>query len=276
MELSLKRMSSAGNAFYLALDAGVPEGAGPALARAICAGWGGNRAADGLILAESSPPLQRMFNPDGSEGMCANGLRCLARLMADAGKLGEAGEIETCDGPKRVLLSDTDVSAELGTARDLPNRPGSMKEAFDLQVGSEVFSGYGVYVGNPHFVLFGNDALLERVGELGPNLGSDAAFPDGANIEFANRGSVLTRVRVWERGVGETLSCGTGAVAVANAGPGAIGPGETQCLVYPGGELTVSCAPDGATTLGGSVVREGDALFTAEVESLIINAKGTG
>jgi diaminopimelate epimerase len=257
MGMELTRMSAAGNAFYLAIDPGLSPAMGRALARPICAGWEGNPPADGLIIAGSDPPGQIMYNPDGSEGMCANGLRCLARLLVDRGKLGRAGEIRTMDGPKGVGVTGGEVAVSLGPARDLPERPGSRESGFAVSVAGEDLKGFGVFVGNPHFVVFGDAVLQGRLPELGPLLESHDAFPDRVNVEFALREPGGIRVRVWERGAGETPSCGTGAAAVASAGPEGIRVGETRRLVYPGGVLTVSLDASGALSLAGPVVGEG-------------------
>ncbi len=119
-------------------------------------------------------------------------------------------------------------------------------------------------MGNPHFVVFGSEALLGRIGEFGPALQEHGEFPGGINVEFASRDRDSIRARVWERGAGETLSCGTGAAAVASAGPDALRPGERIEVQYPGGPLTVARSGEGGLILSGRVLNEGSSLYSAE------------
>lgn len=249
MATALYRMSAAGNAFYLSLDLDPDEG--PTIARALA------DSCDGLILGSHPPAAMRMFNPDGSEAMCGNGLRCLARLLADGGAFPSGGEILTHDGPKRVTYQDDFVEAEMGRARPMPGFPAGPRETEEIVLDGETFQGHAVFVGNPHWVFLADDSLQQRVAELGSRLQDHERFPGGVNVEFAVREGESFRVRVWERGVGETLSCGTGALAVASAGPAAIAPGEIRRIRYPGGELQVRSGEDGRLYLGGEVLREG-------------------
>ncbi len=242
-------MSSAGNAFLLSLD--LDPGEGPALARNL----GGS--CDGLILGSSPPAAMRMFNPDGSEAMCGNGLRCLARLLADRAAFESGGVILTLDGPKQVTLRDDFVEAEMGAARPMPGFPAGPRELEEIRIAGETFRGHAVFVGNPHWVFLADESLQQRVAELGSLLQDHERFPGGVNVELAVSEGESFRVRVWERGVGETLSCGTGALAVASAGPAAIEAGEIRRIRYPGGELQVRAGEDGRLYLGGEVLREG-------------------
>lgn len=258
-------MSAAGNVFYLTLAGPEDAGARRALARRVCGGeardaaGGSLPAADGLILGTAEPPAQTMLNPDGSEGMCGNGLRCLAALLAGAGRFRSGGAIATLDGPKRVWLEGDAVRAELGEARSLPDRPGSLAEAFTVAAAGERLTGYGAWLGNPHFVVFTDAAMQARVRELGPLLQSHPAFPAGVNLELAvaDPATGALRVRVWERGAGETRSCGTGALAVAAAGPRPVPAGGRVVVAYPGGPLTVSRDAAGRLSLAGPVREEG-------------------
>jgi diaminopimelate epimerase len=272
--MELFRMSAAGNVFYLTLAEPPEEADRPALARQICAGLGvqgrpGSPApgADGLIFGRNAPPRQSMYNPDGSQGFCANGLRCLARLLADAGTLASGESILTSDGPKAVFFREGDVELAMGPPRDLPGRPGSMRESFAVSIAQGSFAGFGVYVGNPHFVLFTDRATQARAGELGPALERHTAFPEGVNVEFAVQEADEILVRVWERGAGETLSCGTGAAAVAAAGPNGLAHGQERRLRYPGGVLRVRRLEDGGLCLAGPVLHEGRFRWEASVRA---------
>lgn len=250
MDLLLERYSAAGNAFFLILDLNPALGSG--LARSLAG------RCDGLILGlEGDPPAMRMFNPDGSEAMCGNGLRCLARLLAERGRLRAGGLVATVDGPKRLDWDGDFVEAEMGRPRPLPGLGARPDEPVALRLGDETFTGYGVFVGNPHWVLLAGGPLQARVAELGPRFERHERFPEGVNTEFVRREGGRLQVRVWERGVGETRSCGTGALAVAAAGPEPVLPGQRRRIHYPGGPLDVRCDETGALHLGGEVKREG-------------------
>jgi diaminopimelate epimerase len=264
--MELIRMSAAGNAFYLSAAA-APAPADAELrdlARRISRGEGLRDAtgspsppSDGLILYGRRPPSQRMFNPDGSEGLCANGLRCLARLLVERGELETGGSVRTVDGPKRVWVRGAWVEAELGPARPLAGRGDSLTLPFGVQLGDERIEGYGVDLGNPHFVILTDRATQARLDLLGPALSTHPAFPAGANIEMAVAEGDGYAVRVWERGAGETPSCGTGALALAAVGPRALQPGQSLRVAYPGGPLEVRMDTQGRLLLAGEVRHEG-------------------
>lgn len=253
-------MSAAGNRFFLGLDLELSRDEAASLAVKLA------RLSDGLILGRRYSPTMTMFNPDGSEALCGNGLRCLARLLADEDALRSGGMIDTRDGPRRVSFDGDAVEAEMGLAHDLPGEPGSLREGLSLDWQGGQLPAFGVSVGNPHLVLFGDAALLEKVGKWGPVLERHPRFPDRINVELATPESDGYRVRVWERGAGETLSCGTGALAVAGAGPEGIRPGRKRSLYYPGGVLEVRCGANGTLFLGGAIKREGIFLMNARGE----------
>jgi diaminopimelate epimerase len=162
-----------------------------------------------------------IWNPDGSQAeMSGNGTRIAARWLAER---AGADEVTIRVGPRAVRsrLQRDDVEQELGA----------------VDVGEpEVVGGVElipVSVGNPHAVVFGDPAEIERIGAL---LERHARFPEGTNVQVARvDGPGRVTARVWERGVGETRSSGTSAVAVAAA---THGDGEVV-VSFPGGELTV-------------------------------------
>lgn len=264
MTAIIERMSAAGNVFHLALDLS-PAGASYR-ARRLSRGLGlkamggapAPASCDGLILCQfdATGPRQLMYNPDGSAGHCANGIRCLAALLAGRGLLPASGEIQSLDGPMRLRVDGALVSARLGRLRRLPGCPPP-DEAFELQVGELRLDAFAAFVGNPQLVFFTDAATQERVGELGPLLQKHPRFPDGVNAEFVVADPAGWRVRVWERGAGETLSCGTGALAVAGVGPDGIARGEERVLYYPGGPLCVGRDSEDRMHLSGPVRHEG-------------------
>ncbi len=267
MSLNLTRMSAAGNVFYLALDQDPSEAEARELARHLCSGHdltpqddaAPAAPADGLILGlrDSIVPRQRMYNPDGSTGHCANGLRCLATLLEreQPGVLSE-GKIMTDDGPIMVAFLADQIEACLGTLRPLPGFP-SPDRPCSISLTDETIEGYLGYVGNAQLILFGGPLLQARCRELGPRLQEHPLFPDGVNVEFVNPDPAGWTVRVWERGAGETLSCGTGAIAVAAVGPQGLQPGASRLLRYPGGDLRVHMDGERRLYLTGPVVDEG-------------------
>lgn len=191
---------------------------------------------DGLILI--CPPTDpahdarmRMFNADGSEAeMCGNGVRCVAKYVYDHGIVRrERLLIETGRGPLAIDLkieagkavaARVNMGAPILTASQIPTTlPGDPPILAPLAVGEHTLAVTAVSMGNPHAVTF-VDALSDNwVLGVGPQVETHPAFPRRVNAEFVevlSRSEV--RMRVWERGSGETWACGTGACAVAVAG----------------------------------------------------------
>jgi len=162
--------------------------------------------ADGvLVVTPGSPIVMDYWNADGSSAeMCGNGLRCVARYAYDRGWVDETEfAVDTPSGLRTVRVSAQAVEAEIGPA---------------LIEGEETIDGF-VYqmvdTGNPHAVRVVDDPATVDVASVGPVVAREAGFDAGCNVEFiAIAGDVVT-MRVWERGVGETLACGTGMVAAA-------------------------------------------------------------
>jgi diaminopimelate epimerase len=189
---------------------------------------------DGLILIEPSERADvrmRMFNADGSEAeMCGNGIRCVAKFAYEHGLARKTRmAIETGRG---VLLLDLDtkngkvdrVRVDMGEpilqAANIPTTlPGNPPVEVPLTWPDTVYSVTCVSMGNPHCVTFVPNLTDELVHGIGPQLERHPAFPRRTNVEFVklNRPEEVT-MRVWERGSGETMACGTGACAVAVAG----------------------------------------------------------
>ena len=189
---------------------------------------------DGLILvcpSDKADARMRMFNADGSESeMCGNGVRCVAKLVHDHGiarksRLSiETGRgVLTLDLHLKGGLVDT-VTVDMGEpileAAAIPTTlTGTPPTEVQLESPLGILRATCVSMGNPHAVIFVDEITDALVHQAGPVLERHAAFPRRANIEFVK---VLSRgafqMRVWERGSGETLACGTGACAVAVAG----------------------------------------------------------
>ena len=229
-------MHGAGNDYvYIAcFDQPVPDD--PAeLARRIAHrrfGVGG----DGLILilpSEIADARMRMFNADGSESeMCGNGIRCVAKYVYDHRLVSDTTlRIETGAGVLSLELSldeaglVADVTVDMGAPIiEAPRIPTTLIPAGPvvdepLSIGGYDLSVTCVSMGNPHCVVFVEQATDELVTGVGPLIERDPRFPQRTNVEFVeviSRGEV--RQRTWERGSGETWACGTGASAVCVAG----------------------------------------------------------
>jgi len=237
--------------------------------------------ADGVIflLDSSTDNAQRMriFNSDGSEPeMCGNGIRCLAKFMQDLGidTFGGKYNIETGAGlivPQ--MDQDGQVTVDMGkpflTAAEIPTSLGqSDREVVNLplEVGGKTWHVTTVSMGNPHCMIFVDDVDSISLAQIGVLFEHHPVFPKRTNTEFVeviNRGSV--KMRVWERGAGATLACGTGACATVVAGV-LNDLCDRLCTVHlPGGDLQINWLADtdhvlmtGPATLvfSGSVVVE--------------------
>lgn len=215
---------------------------------------------DGLILilpSEKADFRMRMFNADGSEGeMCGNGMRCLAKYVYEHGLTSKVEfEVETLAGIIRPR-----VLVELGHVKEVEVDMGSPQVGREstMKLDDACFEYTPVSMGNPHCVIFYTDPGAPEgvdVGALGPRISHAGPFPNGTNVEFARvLGADRIRVRVWERGTGETLACGTGACAVAAA---AVHKGlcdRTVTVELRGGTLTVKLLDNGHAMLRGPAV----------------------
>ncbi|MET8896299.1 diaminopimelate epimerase [Streptomyces albogriseolus] len=207
-------------------------------------------------------------NGDGSVAeMCGNGVRVFARYLQHAGHVGEGDlAIATRGGVKTVhIAKDGDITVGMGRAV-LPE--GDVTVA----VGDRSWSARNVNMGNPHAVAFVAD--LTDAGGLftAPSFAPAAAYPDGVNVEFVvDRGPRHVAMRVHERGVGETRSCGTGACAVAVAAarrdgvdPIVTGLPVTYTVDLPGGTLLITEQPDGRIEMTGPAVIVAEGAIEAE------------
>jgi diaminopimelate epimerase len=207
-------MHGVGNDFLI-FDPGEVEGEDlAALARRSCDRHLGV-GADGILVPAPSETLDlRMIylNSDGSEAeMCGNGIRCLARYARDYELVdGSDMTIQTLAGPKKVsVFEDGSSRVDMGPPE------------LDSKLSFAGHTLYRVSMGNPHAVAFldSGEAVEELdLREIGPRIEHDPAFPRGTNVEFVHdRGDHALRMRIWERGAGETLASGTGSCAVAVA-----------------------------------------------------------
>ena len=223
---------------------------------------------DGIALIERSDiadAKMRSFNRDGSEGkMAGNNIRCVGKYLYDHGYVkSERISVETASGVKRLKLFLRDgkvnsVSVDMGgadfsagavpiktDAKELVNTP--------ISIGGETYTATCLSMGNPHCVVFSDEIDGLDLEKLGPEFEYAELFPQRVNTEFVRVADQNTlRLRVWERGSGETLSCGTGACAAAAAAVrlGLCAQGADITVKMPGGDLTVNCR-DGRVILTG-------------------------
>lgn len=186
---------------------------------------------DGLILigkadSDDADFSMRIFNNDGSEAMmCGNGTRCVAKYLHDKGMTDKNPiRLQTLSGVKVLNLHlaadgtvDT-VTVDMGEPQLRCPEQYQEVDGDTLKADFRSFRGTFVSMGNPHFVIFVDDVENIDIEKYGKILERDFAFPQRCNIEFAQLvGKDVVRVRVWERGSGVTLACGTGACATAVA-----------------------------------------------------------
>ncbi|HVM34380.1 MAG TPA: diaminopimelate epimerase [Actinomycetota bacterium] len=208
--------------------------------------------ADGVIRVAPGSDGAELFmdyvNSDGSIGeMCGNGIRCLALFARAEGMTGEdVIRVGTRAGVKTVSIIDGDgVRVDMGAPIFAPAEVPVEWDGTDalhakIELETEVVEAAVLSMGNPHAVLFVDDTQTAPVATLGPVIERHHVFPNGTNVEFATvESNDRVRMRVWERGAGETLACGTGAAAVAVASRLLHGVSSPVTVALPGGDLVV-------------------------------------
>ena len=233
---------------------------------------------DGIILLCPSSVADikmRMFNADGSEGkMCGNGIRCLSKLARDLGYVkGDTCTVETPSGIKKLQFffgADGKVN-KVRVDMGAPELAGSkIPSAFTgdrvvnepLEIDGVEYRVTLVNMGNPHCVVFADPDTVE-IEKLGRKFENNVAFPDRVNTEFiAVTGKNRLKMRVWERGSGETFACGTGACAAAVAAVlnGYCDKNDKITVSLLGGELTIEYTDTVYMTGSATLV------FTGEIE----------
>jgi diaminopimelate epimerase len=271
MTIKFTKMHGAGND-YLYVDGRAAKADWPKMAVKMSDRHFG-AGSDGLILALSSSKADlrmQMFNADGSEGeMCGNGIRCLVSFAIEKGIVSRkdrpisvetlAGVLEVTPIYRNGTMSRARVSMGIPRfeAKDIPvNVPGQSRvEDYPLTVDGNTFKISCVSMGNPHAVAF-LDSPVDNLplDKLGPLVEHHPMFPKRVNFEVVN---VLSpshlKVRVWERGSGITLACGTGACAVAAVARTQGKVGDDVTLSLPGGDLQVHWPDNGPVILEGPV-----------------------
>lgn len=266
--MKFSKLQATGNDFIF-IDADEEHNWSP-LAKAMCHRHLGI-GADGLIVLLPSKVADlrmRLYNPDGSEAeACGNGLRCLARYAIDR-ELVDARElvVETLGGMRKLRPYGNLIQVDMGKPKFKADEiPMLIEEELDIILDYPIIvQGKKLLLtclsmGNPHAVCFLDEPIANfPLAKLGPVMENHPLFPDRINFEVAN---VLSRkpteklekieARVWERGVGETLSCGTGACAVAVAARLHDRVAGDVDIILPGGVLTVDWDGVGEVMLRG-------------------------
>lgn len=254
-EIRFTKMHGIGNDYVYFTSMPCDPEALPALSRLLSdrhCGVGG----DGIILAlpsEVADFKMRIFNADGSEArMCGNGSRCVGKLVYDSGLTAKTElTLETLSGIKRLTLHpgpDGKISSvTVNMGRSVTSSPVT------LQTSCGPLEVIPVDMGNPHGVVFiDSDPDDFDVHRIGRELELNPFWPDRANIEFARvEAPGRIKMRVWERGSGETMACGTGACAVASAALASGRSGSRNLLRLPGGDLEITLLDDHTVLMTG-------------------------
>jgi len=260
-EVAIVKMSGAGNDFVV-IDAEARTLLGDLLVpwiRAVCR-RGIAIGADGVLLVEPGGEGRvgvEFRNPDGSIAFCGNGTRCAARFAARRGWIGETGVCVTAVGDVPAVVRGGTVSLRLPAPVDL----GSLR----LDTPAGPIEGRRIVAGVDHFVLEAEDIDRFPLATIGPHLRTHAAFgPRGTNVDIVSVASEdRIRIRTWERGVeGETLACGSGAVAAAAATRARGAP--QAIVVIPRSGIPLRVELPGPPGTAPYATLEGDARFVFE------------
>ncbi len=225
---------------------------------------------DGIVLimpSETCDFRMRMFNADGSEGkMCGNASRCIGKYVYEKGLTDKTElTLETLGGVKTLTL-ETDgkkvksVSVDMGKAEFSPTKipvVSDKPEVIDepMTVAGKMWKINCVSVGNPHCVIFTDGIMSLPLAEIGPQFENHPMFPERINTEFVEVvDKTHLKMRVWERGSGETMACGTGASATVSAAVrnGICPPDKFVTVSLLGGDLSIMYRSDGTVIMKGT------------------------
>jgi len=235
------------------------------LAKAICDRHFGV-GADGLVLIAPSDTADfqmRIINSDGTYAeMCGNATRCVAQYIHKHRMLdSDVIRLETLSGVIRPrILPDNDGLVEVNMGKacllrgEIPMQGNAEETAINvnLDINGYHWQGTGVSMGNPHFVIFVDSIAQIELEEWGPRIERNVMFPRKTNVEFVERLSATkVRMRVWERGCGVTMACGTGSCAACVAGVLTRRTNRSVTVVLDGGELQIRYEEDGTVYMTG-------------------------
>ncbi len=271
MRFEFTKMHGLGNDFVMAEDLDESLDLSPEAVAWLCDrnfGIGG----DGLILirpasVEGADHFMLYYNADGTTAeMCGNGIRCFAKYVVDRGLVAKDTDflvVQTLGGVKPITVTrDSDGTmaeaiVDMGTpVLDLEAIPAALEgEAggeSPIETKAGTFRVTAVSMGNPHAIIWVDDVASAPVSTVGPLIETHKAFPAGTNVEFVEVVSgTHIRLRVWERGVGETLACGTGACAAVVAGTLSCRIEREATVELPGGDLQIRWDSDDHVYMAG-------------------------
>jgi diaminopimelate epimerase len=239
--------------------------------------------ADGLILIRPSTTAHcrmEMYNADGSRAqMCGNGVRCVAKLVYDRGVRESPLRVETDCGVKEldlvvdrsghVTAATVDMGAPILDGPRIPVAAEGRVIDQPLEVGGTEYRITCVSMGNPHCVVFVPEVASLELDRLGPRFEHHRFFPERVNTEFvAVRSRRVVDFRVWERGSGETMACGTGACAAVVAGVLTNRTDRRVTVHLRGGDLDIEWRADDHVIMSGGAAE----VFTADVDLDVLYA----
>jgi len=253
-----EKYEATGNDFIV-LKVPSPEALSPERAMALCDRHFGI-GADGVLLlspGEGTRARMTVINADGSRPeMCGNGLRCAALALSEAGEESDF-VVSTDAGPKLCQLKRTGTATALVTTNlGRASEEGEIVHPLHTADGRGDATFVRISMGNPHAIVFAPRIAPSELDALGASL--SARIPGGTNVEVASVvGPQQIELAVWERGVGRTLACGTGAAATAAAAVllGLVEPSAPIEVRLPGGTLELLVGPDRVVTLTGPARR---------------------
>ncbi|MFC1905771.1 diaminopimelate epimerase [Chloroflexota bacterium] len=278
MVVNFSKLQATGNDFIL-IDARNIKRNWPKLAQDMCHRHFGV-GSDGLILLKNSRKADfemRMLNPDGSEAqVCGNGLRCFAKYVVDNGIITRNRlTVTTLSGIKSIRVYTSQgkvnrVKVNMGTPRfkaeEIPVLAKQKKNSIQVP-GYKLITDYPIHIngndllisfvsmGNPHTICFSNNKVSDfPLSGIGPEMEHHHIFPERTNFEIVKVINNQTlEARVWERGAGETLACGSGACAIAVTSRIKGYTGDNVDIILPGGKLSISWDGLGDVYLTGNV-----------------------
>jgi diaminopimelate epimerase len=269
--MRIAKYHGTGNDFVFVEDLADAHPVSPALVRALCDRHGGV-GADGLIRVVRGGPAGADFfmdywNRDGEVAqMCGNGIRCVGKFVIERGFTDRTEiDVETRARVKHLVIATdgttvTSVTVDMGPpafelgALPMEGDPAGTFLNEPFEAAGRSWTASAVSMGNPHIVLFldaEDDLEALDVGRIGPQIEHDPRFPERTNVEFVQAREGRVAMRVWERGSGETMACGTGACAVLVASNLAGLAKRRSEVDVPGGVLSIDWADDDHVFLTG-------------------------
>lgn len=221
-----------------------------------------------ILPSKNADFRMRIYNADGGEvEMCGNGIRCVAKYVLEHGytKKHEL-EIETLAGIKKTVIKGDSIRVDMGEpildAKQIPVRLSGRVINRAIKVEDMEFKITCISMGNPHTVIFMDKIEKFNVAKYGPAMENNKLFPRKTNVEFVEKvNDNELKMRVWERGTGETLGCGSGACAVGVAGVLNNKTREKVLIHLRGGDLGIEWAKDNHVYLTGPA----EEVFTGEI-----------